>query len=87
MKISITRTQCRALNDLRGLPERAHMLVTCSAPTEKGAVLEGDEDAFGELVAHIGDDLGEGMLTGSAAKALVALCLKIDPRCGDWLGG
>jgi hypothetical protein len=86
MKVSITRTQWHALTDLRGLPEGAHMLVMCSAPTETGAVLDGDQDAFDELVAHIGEDLGDGMLRGSAAKALVALCLKIDPRCGDWLG-
>lgn len=86
MKISITGKQWHALNDLRGLPEAAHMLVMCSMPTENGAVLEGDKDAFDELVAHISEDLAEGMLTGGTAKALVALCLKIDPRAGDWLG-
>ncbi|MCB9662405.1 MAG: hypothetical protein H6726_32500 [Sandaracinaceae bacterium] len=57
-----------------------------SAPTDTGAVLEGDKDAFDELVAHISEDLGEGMLTGGAAKALTAMCLKIDPRCRAWLG-
>ncbi len=41
MKVSITKTQWFALNDLRGLPERAHMLVMCSIPSEGGAVLEG----------------------------------------------
>lgn len=86
MKVSITRAQWHALNDLRGLPQGAHMLVMTSAPTETGATLEASKDAFDELVAHISEDLGEGMLEGSAAKALTAMCLKIDPRCRDWLG-
>lgn len=86
MKLTITRTQWHALNDLRGLPDGAHMLVMCSRPVDKGAVLEGDEAAFRELVEHIGEDLADGMLAGRAAEGLVALCLKIDPRCGAWLG-
>ncbi len=86
MKVSITKTQWFALTDLRGLPERAHMLVMCSMPREGGAVLEGSRDAFDELIEHINEDLCEGMLTGPAAKALTALCLKLDPRCAEWLG-
>jgi hypothetical protein len=86
MKVSATKTQWLALNDLRGLPERAHMLVMCSIPSEEGGVLEGSKEAFGELIEHINEDLCEGMLTGRAATALKALCLKIDPRCAKWLG-
>ncbi len=86
MMVSITKTQYLALNDLRGLPEGAHMLVMCSIPSEEGAVLEGSKEAFGELIEHINEDLCEGMLTGPAAKALKSLCLRIDRRCAEWLG-
>ena len=86
MKITLTDAQCRALNDLRGLPTNAHFLVMTSTPTATGGVLEGSRDAYEELVAHIGEDLAEGMLSKSAASALKSLCLKIDPGCASWLG-
>jgi len=77
MKVSITQTQYFALNDLRGLRERAHMLLMCSILSERGAVLEGPKEAFRELTEHINEDLCEAMLTGGKATALSALCLKI----------
>jgi hypothetical protein len=86
MKVFITKTQCFALNDLRGLPERAHMLVMCSIPSEEGAVLEGPDEAFAELIEHINEDLCEGSLAKPVAAALTSLCLKVDPRCAEWLG-
>jgi len=48
--------------------------------------LEGSQEAFDELVEFIGEELAEGMLSATNARALHALCLRIDPSCADWLG-
>ena len=86
MRLSLNKTQYRAVNDLRGLPDGAHMLVMCSEITATGGVLEGPDEAFRELVAFIGEDLAEGMLSATATRALWALCVKIDPHSAEWLG-
>lgn len=86
MKVSINKSQNRALNDLRGLPHAAHMLVMCSRSTPTGAELEGSDEAFAELVSFIGEEMAEGMLSPAASKALRSMCVKIDPECADWLG-
>jgi hypothetical protein len=86
MRVALTKTEFRALNALRGLPEDAHYLVMTSSPTPTGGELDGDEDAFEELVAFIGEELAEGMLSASAAKTLWRLAVKIDPSCAEWLG-
>lgn len=86
MTVTVNKAQYRALHALRGLPEGAHMLLMCSRPTETGGVLDGSEDDFQELVEHIGESIAEGMLSQGAARALSALCVKIDPDCAEWLG-
>lgn len=86
MKVSLDQAEYRALNGLMGLPEGAHMLVMCSTSTATGGVLDGDEDAFEELVSFIGTEMAEGTLKVTASRALRSLCLKIDPDCADWLG-
>jgi hypothetical protein len=86
MKVSLNKSQYRALNDLRGLPEAAHMLLMCSLLTDTGGVLEGDEEAFAELVSFIGAEMAEDMLSATASRSLRTLCLKIDPGCAEWLG-
>lgn len=87
MTITLTKAQYRAVNDLRGLPEGAHMMVMCSRPTDKGGgILEGDEADFDELVSFIGESLADGMLSETKARPLRSLCVKIDPDCADWLG-
>jgi len=86
MKATLNKSQYRAVNDLRGLPSDAHMLIMCSRPTATGATLEGSEQAFEELVAFIGEEIAEGILSATSIRALSSLCEKIDPDCVDWLG-
>jgi len=86
MKIALNKSQYRAVNNLRGLPQDAHMLIMCSRATSTGATLEGSEQAFEELVAHIGEELAYDMLPARAVGPLVSLCTKIDPGSEDWLG-
>lgn len=86
MRVTLSKPQYRAINDLRGLPEAAHMLVMCSRPTKTGGILEGSEEAFNELVNFISEEMAEGMLSGTECRTLGALCVKIDPDCEDWLG-
>ena len=86
MTITLTRSEDRALNGLRGLPEGAHMLVMCSRRAGTGVILEGSAEDFEELVAFIGDQLADGLVSPTAERALVSLSVKIDPDCGDWLG-
>ena len=87
MTITLNKSQYRALNALRGLPEEAHMLIMCSSLTPTGGgILEGPEEAFDELVEFISGELAEGMVSASASKALLSLCAALDPDCVDWLG-
>jgi len=86
MRVTLNKTQYRAVNDLRGLPHDAHMLIMCSRHTATGGVLEGSEQAFEELVSFVSEELAEGKLSATAARALLSLCIKIDPECADWLG-
>jgi len=86
MTLTLTKAEDRALNALRGLPEGAHMLVMCSRRAETGVILEGPVEDFDELVAFIGDQLADGLVSATAERALVSLCVKIDPDCEDWLG-
>lgn len=86
MRVSVTTAQYRALNDLRGLPDAAHMPIMCSLPTETGGQLDGSDEAFEELVSFIGPEMSEGLLSATASRALRSLCVKIDPRCAEWLG-
>ena len=86
MKITLNKSQYRAVNDLRGLPHDAHMLVMCSRMTDKGGILDGSDEAFEELVSFIGEEMADGTLSSTAAGTLRAVCLKIDPGCADWLG-
>ena len=49
MRVDCNKAQYNAVNDLRGLPAAAHMLVMCSSITATGGVLDGDEEAFEEI--------------------------------------
>lgn len=82
MRISIEPREAHALHRLRGLPDGAHLLLM----TSRGDTLEGSQEAFDELVERISDDLVEDMVSRADRNTLVALCLKIDPSCVDWLG-
>ena len=86
VRVTVNKSQYRALNELRGLPEEAHMLIMCSRPTKTGGILEGSEEAFEELVSFISDEMAEGMLSATECRTLGALCVKVDPDCRDWLG-
>lgn len=86
MKVTLNKAEYRAVNALRGLPDRAHMLIMCSTFTETGGVLQGSEEAFEELVSFISEEMAEGMLSAAASRTLRAMCVKIDPDCADWLG-
>ena len=86
MKVSLNKAQYRALNDLRGLPQGAHMMVMCSESTATGGVIEGDAQDFEELVAFISEGLADGAYRAGEGRVLMSLCVKINPDCADWLG-
>jgi hypothetical protein len=54
--------------------------------TSSDDALEGSKEAFVELVEFISEELAEGMVSRANEGVLIALCLKIDPSCADWLG-
>lgn len=86
MKMAVNKTEYRALNALRGLPDGAHMLIMTSRHTDTGGELEGSEEDFEELVSFINEELAYDMLSARNARTLAKLCVKIDPACEDWLG-
>ena len=86
MKLNVNKSEYRALNDLRGLPTGAHMLIMCSRFSPTGGILEGSEEAFEQLVAFISEELAYGMPSAATTQTLASLCVKIDPDCVEWLG-
>ena len=86
MKVTVNRSETRALNNLRGLPEDAHMMLMTMSISVDGGVLEGTAKTLQSLVEFIGELLADGMLSDPDATVLAALCEKIDPSCIDWLG-
>ena len=86
MRVAIDKREFRSLNDLRGLPTDAHMLIMCARPTPSGDTLEGSKQAFDELVSFISGEIAEGMVHETAISSLSSLCVRIDPGCADWLG-
>lgn len=86
MKISITRREHDALHNLRGMPTSVHLMVFAARFTPSGAVLEGSRAKLDALVAFIGEELGDGLVSPGDAPALASLCAKIDPDCLEWLG-
>ena len=75
-----------ALHVLRGLPADVHMVLMTARLTDSGAVLDGSEETFDELVSFIDEELGAGIASRSAVRPLMALCLRIDPDCANWIG-
>lgn len=86
MRITLNKSEYGAVNDLRGLPRDAHMLIMTGRSTDTGGVLDGSEHAFEALVSFISEELADGVVSARAARALQSLCIKIDPDCADWLG-
>jgi hypothetical protein len=86
MKVELTRTQHRAINALRGAPERVHLMIMCSSPTATGGVLEGSEKVFEELVRFLEREVCESIVSKSAAGTLHALCRRVDPGSAEWFG-
>lgn len=86
MKLSITHREHDALHNLRGMPTSVHLMVFAARSTPSGAVLDGSRAKLDALVAFIGEELADGMVSPSDASALAALCARIDPDCLDWLG-
>lgn len=86
MRIKLNKSEAAALNRLRGLPPDAHMLVMCMETTASGGVLDGDDDAFEDLLGFISEELAEGMASARDTRALASLAVKINPESDDWLG-
>ena len=87
MRITLTKAEYNVVNDLRGMPTDAHMMVMCSQMLpDGGGVLDGTEEAFDELFHHINEDLSEGLARKRSVRALMSVCLKIYPDRADWLG-
>lgn len=74
--MTVSRAQSLALNELRGLPEKVHMMLMMGQRTEAGELLQGTEETFAELVSFIAEDLAEGMVSGRSIPPLRALCSK-----------
>ncbi len=86
MKITLTRSESSALNNLRGLPEDVHFMVMRMSLSLEGGVLDGDEETLEALVEFVSGELADGMVPNKHVGALTSLCVKIDPGCIDWLG-
>ena len=86
MRITLNKSEARALNRLRGLPERAHFLLMCAQATETGMALDGTKAAFDELVDFLIEELDEGMAPVGDRAVLASIAGRIDPKCLRGLG-
>lgn len=78
-KILITKSQYRALEDIRGLEQSAHFMVMCAREAPKGYVLEGDQDTFDHLVSDLSDEIFYKMSPPSRLKHLRSLMYQLEP--------
>ncbi len=82
MRVQLKPAEALALQDVRGLPEAAHLLVMCMS---SDWVLEGSRASFDLLVDAISEDLADGMHAAETSRLLADICLEIDPTRADWL--
>jgi hypothetical protein len=82
-KVKITKQQCDALNNIRGLKENAHYMVILAKKADDGYVLEGTEKTFDDLVLDLYDEVEFEMQPKSKLKHLRQLIYEISPE-GDF---
>jgi hypothetical protein len=81
--VTLDKAEYRLLNQFRGLPEDAHMLVMCSrSGPDGGGVLDGDPEAFAELRSYVGEEIEQGRPTGR--RALMSMYTKLDLACAEY---
>ena len=81
-KVSISKAGLDALNQIRGLHEKAHYLVICGAKqaSDGGWYLEGPADAFDELSNDLTEEIMYELSPRSRLPALRAVHRRIDPE-------
>lgn len=79
MKLKISKAQSHALNQIRGLHERAHYMVMCAHRTPDGEFLIGTEEDFDHLLRDLYDEVEFEMQPKTALRALSQLIHILDP--------
>ena len=81
-KVSISKAGLNALNQIRGLQEKAHYLVICGAKqaSDGGWYLEGTSDAFDALSDDLAEEILYELSPPSRLPALRAVHRRIDPE-------
>ena len=83
-KVKISRQQCDALNNIRGLQQDAHhMVILAKKQDDETYVLEGTEKNFDHLIADLFDEVEFEMQPKSKLKHLRQLICQISSE-GDF---
>jgi len=85
-RVSVSNAQLHALNQIRGLSEKAFHLVVCGEKiTVNGkSYLEGTSDAFDALARDVAEEIDYELSPLSRLKHLRTLYRKLEPDIDDY---
>ena len=84
-KLTITSSQYDALNDIRGLDEKAFYLVVGATHDKSGRyILHGKTEAFDALARDVADEIYYELSPKSRLKHLRTVYRRLEPDCDDF---
>jgi len=85
-KITLSNLEYSALMNIRGTPDKVHDMIFGADNLGKDWELEGDEEAFDELLSTISEEICYELSSKKSFPALLRICKKVDPESLDWVG-
>lgn len=79
ISIQIPQKQYNAIDNIRGLPSKAHtMVMTADFEDNKTVIISGEDDAFTELASTISEELEYDFTKKTDQKSLFSLMVRIE---------
>lgn len=85
-KITVSSSEYSALMNIRGTPDKVHSMIFLADNVGKNWELEGDEEAFDELLSTISEEVCYELSPKKNLNALLRVCKKVDTESLDWIG-
>ncbi len=85
-KITVSSSEYSALMNIRGTPDKVHDMIFLADAVGKNWELEGDEEAFDELLSTISEEICYELSPKKSFPALLRVCKKVNPESLNWIG-